>query len=327
MRLLTYDDAGTPRGGVLDGDEIVPLRAGVTVLDVVRHGLPVVLESWLPEGPTPRVRLDEVRLHAPLLPPTIRDFVTFEEHVEGVRKSIERSPGIVPEWYELPTFYFSNPHAVVGPGDPVAVPDGCSRLDYELEVGIVIGAPGSSVRPEDGTSHVFGLTIFNDWSARDIQGREMKVGLGPAKGKDFANTLGPVLVTWDEFAPRLDADGFLHLGMAVAVNGTEIGRDDLGNMGWPIGDLVAYASRETWVHPGDLLGSGTCGNGGCLAELWGRGGGLEPRPLVVGDVVTMWVEGIGTITTPIVEGRPAPPIPAARVRPRTRPADVGFAHG
>ena len=216
------------------------------------------------------------------------------------------NPGIVPEWYELPTFYFSNPHAVVGPGEPVAIPAGCSRLDYELEVGIIIGTPGSNIRPEDGLSHVFGLTILNDWSARDIQGREMKVGLGPAKGKDFANTIGPVLVTMDEFAGRIDADGFLDLGMAVAVNGVETGRDLLSNMGWPIGDLVAYASRETWVHPGDLLGSGTCGNGGCLAELWGRSGGLDPRPLVAGDVVTMWVEGIGRISTSVVEGRDVP---------------------
>jgi 2-keto-4-pentenoate hydratase/2-oxohepta-3-ene-1,7-dioic acid hydratase in catechol pathway len=324
MRLLTFDDAGTPRAGVLDGDQIVPLREGVTVLDIVRRGLPVDLDAWLPSWPAPRVDVDDARLLAPLLPPTIRDFVAFEEHVEGVRKSIERNPGIAPEWYDLPTFYFSNPHAVVGPEEPVAIPDGCSRLDYELEVGIVIGTPGSNVRPEDGLSHVFGLTILNDWSARDIQGREMKVGLGPAKGKDFANTIGPVLVTMDEFAGRIDGEGFLNLGMAVSVNGVETGRDLLSNMGWPIGDLVAYASRETWVHPGDLLGSGTCGNGGCLAELWGRSGGLDPRPLVAGDVVTMWVEGIGRISTSVVEGRAVPPIPAARPRPRTRPTDVGL---
>jgi 2-keto-4-pentenoate hydratase/2-oxohepta-3-ene-1,7-dioic acid hydratase in catechol pathway len=194
-------------------------------------------------------------------------------------------------------------------------------------VGIVIGRSGSNVAPAAGLDHVFGLTILNDWSARDIQGREMKVGLGPAKGKDFANSVGPVLVTWDEFADRVDVDGFLDLGMAVTVNGVETGRDSLANMGWPIADLVAYASRETWVHPGDLLGSGTCGNGGCLAELWGRGGGLDPRPLVPGDVVTMWVEGIGTMSTEVLEGRPVPVVPPARPRPRSRPTSTGLGHG
>ncbi len=322
MRLLTFDDNGTPRAGILDGDLVLPLRRGVTVLDVVRAGLPVDAGAWL--GGDTAIPLDEVALAAPLSPPTIRDFVAFEEHVEGVRKSIERNPGIPEQWYEAPTFYFSNPHAVVGPGEPVAVPDDCHRLDYELEVGIVVGRAGSNVRPEDGLDHVFGLTIFNDWSARDIQGREMKVGLGPAKGKDFANSIGPVLVTWDEFADRVDADGFLDLAMAVAVNGVETGRDSLANMGWPIGDLVAYASRETWVRPGDLLGTGTCGNGGCLAELWGRRGALDPRPLEPGDVVTMWVEDLGTLTTPVVAGRPAPAVPPARPRPRTRPSSVGL---
>ena len=207
----------------------------------------------------------------------------------------------------------------VATGDSVPVPQQSVRLDFELEVGIVIGVAGHDVAPADGWSHVFGFTVFNDWSGRDLQGREMKVNLGPAKGKDFATTVGPVLVTADELEPRLDADGFLDLAMVVLVNGEEVGRDLLSNMGWPIGDLVAYASRDTWVQPGDLLGSGTCGNGGCLAELWGRRGGLDPRPLQPGDVVTMIVEGIGAISNQVVAGGPTPAIGAARPRPRTRP--------
>jgi len=241
-----------------------------------------------------------------------------------VRMSIEHSPGVPEQWYEAPTFYFSNPHAVIGPDEPVPVPDGCERLDYELEVGIVIGRSGTNIRPDDGLAHVFGLTILNDWSARDIQAREMKVGLGPAKGKDFANTIGPVLVTIDELIGGLDADGFLALGMTVSVNGVETGRDLLSNMGWTVGELVAYASRATWVHPGDLLGSGTCGNGGCLAELWGRRGAIDPPPLRPGDVVSMWVEGIGTLTSHVVAGDASPPVARARPRPRLRPE---AAHG
>lgn len=147
----------------------------------------------------------------------------------------------------------------------------------------------------------------------------MEVGLGPCKGKDFASTLGPWIVTADELEPYRDDEGFLRLGMSVEVNGREVGRDLLSNMGWLFEDLVAYASRGADVRPGDVLGSGTCGNGGCLAELWGRSGERTPRPLAPGNVVTMTVEGIGTITNAIVEGVDPHPVPAARRWPRTRP--------
>jgi 2-keto-4-pentenoate hydratase/2-oxohepta-3-ene-1,7-dioic acid hydratase in catechol pathway len=318
VKLLTFRSEDGPRAGVSDGDRVRPLRAGVAMLDVVRAGLPVDLDRWLADEPT--MALADLALLAPLEPPTIRDFVAFEEHVEGVRRSLEHNPGVAPEWYEAPTFYFANPYAVIGSGQDVAIPQGCVDLDFELEVGVVIGRAGSSIRPDDAIGHVFGYTIFNDWSARDLQRREMKVGLGPAKGKDFASTLGPCLVTADDFETRMDDDGYLDLAMAVAVDGVEVGRDLLSNMAWPIADLVAYASRDTWVRPGDVLGTGTCGNGGCLAELWGLRGRQDPPPLEAGSVVTMWVEGIGSITNRIVEGRPAAPVRAAAPRPRTRPA-------
>ena len=160
--------------------------------------------------------------------------------------------------------------------------------------------------------------IMNDWSARDLQRREMKVNLGPAKGKDFASTLGPWLVTADELEPYRDADGFLALEMSVSVNGNLIGHDLLSNMGWPFEELVAYASRGAQVRAGDVLGSGTCGNGGCLAELWGRRGTLDPSPLRPGDVVEMTVEGIGTIRNTVTAGTKLPPVTSARSRPRVR---------
>ena len=212
----------------------------------------------------------------------------------------------MPEWYEAPTFYFTNPYALVGAHDDVAVPPGSQLLDFELEVAAVVGRDGASLTPEQAREHVFGYTILNDWSARDLQRREMKVSLGPAKGKDSATTLGPWLVTADELEPYRDADGFLALDMRVSVNGVEIGQDLLSNMGWPFEELIAYASRGTEVRAGDVLGSGTCGNGGCLAELWGRRGELAPPPLQPGDVVEMTVEGIGTIRNRVVAGpRPA----------------------
>jgi 2-keto-4-pentenoate hydratase/2-oxohepta-3-ene-1,7-dioic acid hydratase in catechol pathway len=196
------------------------------------------------------------------------------------------------------------------------------RLDFELEVGAVIGAvsgsDGRDLDPAVAADHIFGYTIFNDWSARDLQGREMKVRLGPAKGKDFATTLGPWIVTADEFAGLVDEEGFLSIVMSVEVNGVEIGRDLLSNMGWPFGDLVAYASRDSRVVPGDVLGSGTAGNGGCLAELWGRNGSLTPPPLAVGDEVVMRVEGIGEIRNTVGTALPIPEVPRARRRSRVR---------
>jgi 2-keto-4-pentenoate hydratase/2-oxohepta-3-ene-1,7-dioic acid hydratase in catechol pathway len=155
---------------------------------------------------------------------------------------------------------------------------------------------------------------MNDWSARDIQSAEMKVGLGPAKGKDFATTLGPWIVTVDELAERLDQDGFLDLEATVTVNGVHVGRDRLTHMGWGFSTLVAYASRDSWVRPGDVLGSGTTGGGGCLAELWGRRGHQDPPPLRDGDVVEISVECIGSIQNAVTTAAPAPELPAVRRR-------------
>src|SRR3954451_23900971 len=147
----------------------------------------------------------------------------------------------------------------------------------------------------------------------------MQVGLGPAKGKDTATTLGPWIVTADELEPYRDADGFLALALRAEVNGRVVGEDLLSNMGWRFEDLVAYASRGTTIRPGDVLGSGTCGNGGCLAELWGRGRDDLP-PLKPGDVAERAVEGLGTIRNTVVAGRDPHAIRPARSRPRTRPA-------
>jgi 2-keto-4-pentenoate hydratase/2-oxohepta-3-ene-1,7-dioic acid hydratase in catechol pathway len=262
--------------------------------------------------------LSAVRLMPPLAAPTVRDFVAFEEHVEGVVRSVSGGAVVPAEWYEAPTFYFANPYALIGAHDDVAIPPGCSVLDFELEVAAVIGADGADLSPQQAGGHIIGYTILNDWSARDLQRVEMRVGLGPAKGKDFATTLGPWLVTADELEPFRDADGFLRLLMTVEVNGVEIGRDLLSNMGWPFEDLVAYASRGTRVRAGDVLGSGTCGNGGCLGELWGRSGEQSPPPLSPGDVVTMSVQGLGTISNRVVAGVEPVPIPRARTRARDR---------
>ena len=318
MRIARWMRGDLLEEGVVTDGGVIALE--VTVNDLLRMGLTraLALGGAATGAPTP---LADVTLLAPIVPTSIRDFVAFEEHVEGITASVDGASEVVPEWYEYPTFYFTNPHSVIATGDAV-VPPATERLDFELEVGAVIGAVDSSdgrnLDPASAADHIFGYTIFNDWSARDLQGREMKVRLGPAKGKDFATTLGPWIVTADEFADLVDDEGFLPLVLEVDVNGQRIGSDMLSNMGWPFGDLIAYASRNSRVVPGDVLGSGTAGNGGCLAELWGRRGALTPPPLVTGDEVVMRVERIGEIRNTIHSAPAVPEIPPARVRSRAR---------
>lgn len=319
MRLARWRQGDSVVDGVVVDDRLVRLPGTTTVLDVVRSGLDaaIALGARLAEVvPDDAPRVADVQLLAPLDPPSVRDFVAFEEHVEGVVRSVDNSVGVTPQWYEAPTFYFTNPHSLIGSGETV-IPPRTERLDFELEVGVVIGGAAGDGRTLDATAAdgaIFGYAIFNDWSARDVQGLEMQVRLGPCKGKDFASTLGPWITTADEVADRVDADGFLDLEMTVSVNGTEIGRDTLADMAWPFHDLIVYASRDSRVVPGDVLGSGTAGSG-CLAELWGRNGGLTPPPLVEGDVVTMTVERLGSISNTVGAPRQVPAVPRARSRP------------
>jgi len=237
--------------------------------------------------------LGDVTLLAPVPePPSIRDFYAFEAHVATARAS--RGLEMEPDWYALPVFYFTNPAAVVGPGDPVRPPV-TAELDYELEVAAVIGAPCADLEPARWLEVVAGFTVMNDWSARDLQRREMALGLGPAKGKDFATSLGPVLVTPDEL---LDASGRPHGAMTASVNGVEWSRGELGDLHFGWGDLLAHASRATRLRPGDVIGSGTVGTG-CILEL-GLVHGRDRFPwLHAGDEVALTVEGIGTLTNVI----------------------------
>jgi len=252
MRFATWELDGIVSAGVVSADDrLHPVPDDMSVLELVQAGLPAALEIGAVALSSPGIPLTAVRLLPPLAAPTVRDFIAFEQHVEGTARAVGVDAGVVPEWYEA--------------------------------------------------DHVFGYTILNDWSARDLQRREMKVLLGPAKGKDFATTLGPWLVTVDELESFRDDQGFLDLEMNVSVNGREAGRDRLSNMGWTFEDLISYASRGTWVKAGDVIGSGTCG-GGCLAELWGRNGSFDPPPLRPGDVVEMSVEVLGTIRNRVVPG-------------------------
>lgn len=259
MRLCTFETTGRLAPGRIEGDRVVELRAPS-------------LAEWLASGgeDISDHALAEVRLRAPIpQPPSVRDFYAFEQHVATARAS--RGLEVPPEWYGQPVFYFSNPAAIFGPEDEIAFPATSSAWDYELEAAAVVGTQG----------RIAGFTILNDWSARDLQRAEMTVGLGPAKGKDFATSLGPVLVTPDEL-------GDLRLEMTARVNGEERSRGNLGDIHWPFEELAAHAAENTRLVPGDVLGSGTVGTG-CILE---HGDGRWLRP---GDEVELEIEGIGVL--------------------------------
>ena len=259
MRLCTFSIEGRAAPGRVEGERIVELAAPT-------------LAAWLAAGGDDIAEhaLEDVRLLAPVpLPPSVRDFYAFERHVRAARA--QRGLEVAPEWYRVPVFYFSNPAAIYGPDAEIPYPEATSALDYELEAAAVVGGDG----------RIAGFTVMNDWSARDLQKMEMAVGLGPAKGKDFATSLGPVLVTPDEL-------GALGLEMVARVNGEERSRGNLGDMHWTWEQLVEHAARNTRLVPGDVLGSGTVGSG-CILE---HGDGRWLRP---GDEVELEIEGIGVL--------------------------------
>lgn len=262
--MFTPRDRDLPRGwpGRIEGDRVVQLAAQT-------------LRAFFTGGGQARehaeYQLEDVRLLSPIhRPPSIRDFYAFEEHVRRARELRGAGPP-PPEWYEIPVFYFSNPAAVFGPDVAVPYPAGVEELDYELELAAVIGAG----------ERIAGFTIMNDWSARDLQRAEMAVGLGPAKGKDFATSLGPVVVTVDELSGS-------SAEMVARVNGEERSRGNARDMHHSWEAIRAHAARNTRLLPGDVLGSGTVGTG-CILEA-GDGRWLRP-----GDVVELEIEGIGVL--------------------------------
>lgn len=238
------------------------------------------------------IRERDIRLTAPIqVPRSLRDFYSFEAHVKKARSN--RGLDMVPEWYSFPVFYFSNHNSIKGPGEEVEMPAQTEMLDYELEVACVIGKKGRDISVGDAEGHIAGYMIMNDWSARDLQAREMKVGLGPAKGKDFATSLGPCLVTPDELEDRREGDRY-RLSMEARVNGEVLSRGNLVDIHWTFPQMVARASESTWLFPGDVLGSGTVGTG-CLLEL-----GAQVHPwLQPGDLVELKVERLGILTNRI----------------------------
>jgi fumarylacetoacetate (FAA) hydrolase len=240
--------------------------------------------------------LDQVFLHPPLpRPMSLRDFYAFEQHVANARRV--RGMTVADEWYQFPVFYFSNPNAVYGPGEAVPRPSYTAEMDFELEVACVIGKIGINIPVEEAEGYIFGYMIFNDWSARDIQRRETKVGLGPAKAKDFASSLGPWIVTPDELQKQATGrPGVYNLEMTARLNGRRVSQGNWGDIYYSFGEMIARASQDVYLLPGDVIGSGTVGSG-CLLEITsGRGPWLAP-----GDVVELEIERLGVLRNTVVE--------------------------
>ncbi len=237
-----------------------------------------------------------------LLPPiirpsTFRDFYAFEQHVRTARS--RRGLDMVAAWYEIPVFYFSNPNSFIADNETVVAPAGSQELDFELELGAVIGKRGRDIPAAKAWEHVAGFTIINDFSARDLQRSEIEVGLGPAKGKDFATAVGPMLITRDEVSDRINGEK-ISLEMRARLNGRNLSNGNSSALHHSFPKMIAQASRDADLFPGDLIGSGTIGTG-CILELGAEntGGWLKPD-----DVVELEIEKLGVLHTRVT-GRKA----------------------
>lgn len=285
MILATYSKHNTDRRpGLVKNGRVYPLPYP-DMQAVIEAGVEDAQHS---ASSTP-IHIAQVTFHAPIRPRTLRDGYAFEQHVKTANSI--RGREVPKEWYKFPVFYFTNPYSIYGPNDVIPYPAYTSELDYELELAVVIGKGGRDIRPEDAPRHIFGYTIFNDWSARDVQREEMIVGLGPAKGKDFASSLGPYIVTLDELGERAtDRPGVFDMPMIARINGQERSRGNLKALYWSFGDIIARASQGVELFPGDVIGSGTVGTGSLLELTKRQGPWLQP-----GDVVELEVEGIGVL--------------------------------
>jgi fumarylacetoacetate (FAA) hydrolase len=262
------------------------------------------------DGHFPQVKatpLDQVQLLSPVPAPTsCRDGYAFRQHVEAARRN--RGVAMIPEFDQYPIFYFTNHHSIQGPGEVYLMPDHFEKLDFELEAAIVICRQGRNIRAEHADKYIGGLMIMNDLSARRLQMEEMLLNLGPAKGKDFATTLGPWLVTLDELEdleipPKIGHTGkSWSLTMKCRVNGVEVSRGNIGEMDWTFAEIIERASYGVTLYPGDVIGSGTVGTG-CFLELNGTGKLNNPayqeQWLQEGDSVELEIDGLGTLENTI----------------------------
>jgi fumarylacetoacetate (FAA) hydrolase len=315
MKLVTYvSESGAARGGIASGEAIVDLEAALAAASGPK--LTSVLE-FVQNARTARPAADRglelfasgklkpvasgARLLAPIpRPPSMRDGYAFRQHVETARKN--RGLEMIPEFDQFPVFYFTNHQAVIGPGPLKVRKLHAERLDFELEAAIVVGEETHDLEASRADEAIFGMTIMNDFSARALQMEEMKLSLGPAKGKDFATGLGPWLVTLDELAPRIEKTpkgARFDLEMRAFVNGVQVSRGNVKDMTWTFAQILERASYGVTLYPGDVIGSGTCGTG-CFLELNGSKI-TQNQWLKPGDVVALEIDGLGRLENTVVK--------------------------
>jgi 2-keto-4-pentenoate hydratase/2-oxohepta-3-ene-1,7-dioic acid hydratase in catechol pathway len=307
MRWVTYRTDAGERAGLVVDDTIHGLPAGTSVLGLLGDDDTRLAEAArrATEDPAETVAFDDADLAPPLRPPQVRDYLTFLDHLRNARGGPDTE--LEPVWHQAPIFYFTNAMAITGPYDPVPISPGCEWWDYELEVAAVIGREIHNATPEEAADAIAGFTILCDWSARDLQFKEMAGMLGPAKGKDGATSLGPMLVTADELEPYASGTSY-HLEMKGYVNDELVSHGWMDQMDWSWADMIAYASRGTRIVPGEVIGSGTVPTG-CLVEHFATQGADFRGWLSPGDVVRLEVEQLGTIRQEV-----APPLPLHPLR-------------
>lgn len=320
MRIVTCLYKNTPHLALLIADKIYPcseldtalptsmqdfLLGGDDSMAALRH----IEEKIKQREITPQaISLSEATLLAPVpFPSSCRDAYAFRQHVATSRRN--RGLEMIPEFDQFPVFYFTNHRAIFGPGDISCMPLHMEQLDFELEVAIVINKRGKNIKAADADDYIAGYMIMNDISARKLQMEEMKLNLGPAKGKDFATAIGPWLVTKEELLPYKTAAPKGHTGdcynlkMTCKVNGQQVSLGNLADMDWTFAEIIERASYGVELFPGDVIGSGTVGTG-CFLELNGTGRLENPdhqdQWLMEGDTVSLEVTGLGILDNRIV---------------------------
>ncbi|MBK8609681.1 MAG: fumarylacetoacetate hydrolase family protein [Chitinophagaceae bacterium] len=322
MKLVTYLKDGHDQLGIVVDDKIY-------AMDEIHNDIPTsmsmflnfwdeliplarVVEQKIKDGVNRNISatpIDEATLFAPVPHPTsCRDAYAFRQHVAAARRN--RKVDMIPEYDQYPIFYFTNHNSIQGPGDIVCMPDHFQKLDFELEAAVVICKPGRNIKAADADEYIGGLMIMNDMSARGLQMEEMKLNLGPAKGKDFSTVIGPMLVTLDELeqfevpCKENHTGKAWNLGMKCWVNGKQVSEGNLADMDWTFAEIIERCSYGVDLMPGDVIGSGTVGTG-CFLELNGTGllnnSDFVPQWLQEGDVVEMEIDGLGKLSNTIVK--------------------------
>jgi 2-keto-4-pentenoate hydratase/2-oxohepta-3-ene-1,7-dioic acid hydratase in catechol pathway len=301
VKFVTFKNPlGETRAGWIHGEGVVDMHlASAGELPVSMMELLIRSEAYrlivdrVKQQASPTYSLAEVQLLAPLpRPSSFRDFVGFEQHITNAKKKFNEP--MPKEWYEIPVFYFSNPYTIKGPDEPVKRPNNCVKLDYELELAIIIGKEGSDIKASEADDYIFGFTILNDWTARDLQAQEMKVGLGMAKGKDFATSIGPYIVTKGEMQAYRVGDRY-DLAMTATRNGKVMCQGNYKDVYYSFAQMIERASANVTLYPGDIIASGTVGFGTILevgAEIHGW---LEP-----GDEIEFEITGLGKLRNRVV---------------------------